>query len=503
MDYKNKYLKYKLKYLSLYKNLIGSASPDLNSIKYIINFLWMNKIPNTTQKYIIPFKITNYKTINYLRIDLPDFNILSNYINIIEWCKKNNEAKIYLWHDFPPESNIIIQNTEFLINSLASNSSLLELIKNIYKIYKLVDCVDRLFRDGVDKTDKLYEKEFDFMTNEKLNYLKIYYTYNESFNRINFTGKFKEDLEFIKSQLNYNSDNELITFTDSNQPTFLHNLEFHSVLELNIWNNPELKSKISLMDFGFSKDKMIIESEYLLPVYFRVDLVRLIILYELAESNKDSYIIYADLDTIPLDKELIFTQKSIDLLNDYGLVLPGGGLMVPYENSLHVLAGEENTCDPYMLKAIKMLIYFIFIKIYYCKQTQDFRDDKINNSNKSPINDPQNVYSDYKLLFNYFFALKDKVNVKTPYFEQKETGYIKLKNILATEENINKFDSYIKRFCKLNEGRRGDFIIQSVDLIGGREFFYSIHNKIPVNEDFSSVSPHGYSYSKKYLKKMI
>ena len=132
--------------------------------------------------------------------------------------------------------------------------------------------------------------------------------------------------------------------------------------DLLIWKEKEFED-VDMLD-NFVRNKLNTE-HYVLPVYFRVDLVRLIILLELATAYPDYYLIYSDLDTHALTKEQIFTEKTIELLNRFGLVLPPSDIgLVPYENSFHILAGKNVTNDKYMLDAIKlMLVYFNLYKI--------------------------------------------------------------------------------------------------------------------------------------------
>ncbi len=432
MNYKLKYLKYKSKYLNLsrkinLKNQYGSAIPDFDSIQYIINFLWMNRKPSYSEKYIIPLNLKTYEN----NIQLPNLDILCNYINVAEWCKINPTARIYLWYDLPNcslETNDIITNTQNLINYLNNNFEVCNLIKK---------CI---------------------------------------------SDPNKEDLENIKKYLPY--DLSTRQFIIPNDIPKISNLEFYSILELSIWNEPMFIETNILENFGFKADKNFTEKEtYILPVYFRVDLVRLIILLELAEKFPNYYLVYVDLDSKPIDKEFLFNQESINLLTEYGLVLPGGGkgpgVGFPYENSLHILAGKNVTNDTYMLDSIKkMLVYFNMFKIINSKNTK-----------KTLINNPQDIYGDYNLLFDYYFALKknyEKINLR---ILNKEFNHEELKNL-----NLSDIFIIAKNFVMINDGPKRVFSSQIIPGI------IILDEEFPIREDLKDISPHGYSYDKKYLK---
>ena len=122
-----------------------------------------------------------------------------------------------------------------------------------------------------------------------------------------------------------------------------------------------MKSNKYLIEyFGLTIDNKPIQINEL-PVYFKVDLIRLIILLQLVKKNPNQYAIYADFDTKPLSQKEIFTINTIKVLEKYGLVLPEGQLQ-EYENSFHILAGEKLTCDKYMRLSIdKILIEIQFL----------------------------------------------------------------------------------------------------------------------------------------------
>jgi hypothetical protein len=498
MDYKQKYLKYKNKYLDLLNKQsklpqlqTGSAIPDFENIKYIINFLWMNKTLPTMQNYIIPINVVDYDGTR-----LPDLSALSNYINIANWCRDNPEAQIYFWHEFAEEEPIIA-NTKKLICFFYSNPGLSKLIQDIYPIYNLVKVIDPFYWpsskiikflknpnlkfEGLDKYYKFKLSEKKYLSEKEEEEISKYIRISS----FEFTDKFREDLEQINQQIRFNESTQLIEIPSGLSE--IPNIQFHSILNLLIWKEKEFADVNMLDNFVINKSD---PEHYILPVYFRVDLVRLIILLELAKSHPDYYLIYGDVDSIALTKEKIFTKNVTDLLTEYGLVLPPSKIGVPYENSFHILAGQDVTNDKYMLDSIKlMLVYFNLYKIIYSIETDNFKDDIRNKTKNSLINDPENVYDDYRLLFNYYFARKDKISVKDYYGET-----IKPEELDSfTIKKSNLFADIIVNEIQLHPTKNSYF------LLGGQDQFSKIKSRIPVSQNLD-ISPHGYSYSKKYIK---
>ena len=143
--FKNKYLKYKNKYLALkggassddaindtIKSAINDAITNIEHItaekriKYEINFLWLNRNVSDarhTQKYIFPiskiydinFPNTNNFAARHFIINLEQ---IMRLIHIIEWNKLHPTIHINIWHDCSDE---MAENTIKLINDLNNN----------------------------------------------------------------------------------------------------------------------------------------------------------------------------------------------------------------------------------------------------------------------------------------------------------------------------------------------------------------------------------------------
>lgn len=137
-----------------------------------------------------------------------------------------------------------------------------------------------------------------------------------------------------------------------------------------------------------------------------------------------------------------------------------------------------------MLDSIKkMLVYFNLYKIIHSIKT----------GIKTLIDKPQNVYDDYQLMFLYYFLLKANKNIKVRplLFEKNELSFDELKNL-----NLEDINRLAKIIVDLNENKYSNN--------HSHKIFYNssfgIKKNYPIREDLSNVSPHGYSYDKKYLK---
>ena len=192
------------------------------------------------------------------------------------------------------------------------------------------------------------------------------------------------------------------------------------------------------------------------PVYFKVDFVRLVILLQQIENNPESYAIYADLDTKALEHDCLFTNESMELLETFGLVLPARSLD-SYENSFHILAGEEMTSDKYMRLSIeKILVEFNIYNI-------------INKFEPGS----QDVWNFYKDMFIFRRALNEGIGI------YRYGGTKRYKN------NILLHPNFIKKTAIKYRRMETDSTFK---------IFQRITTTYPVREDLKDISPHEGNY---------
>lgn len=243
----------------------------------------------------------------------------------------------------------------------------------------------------------------------------------------------------------------------------------------------KIKEKYLIEYFGLKIDDTV-SSNHNLPVYFRVDLVRLIILLQLIEKNPNSYAIYTDFDTISLYKEILFIKESMELLKNYGLVLPRGQLEI-YENSFHILAGENVTNDKYMRISIEKILV-------------EFNIQKILNNYK--VN-PQAVFGNYKDMFLFYFAIILNKSITFNYKPSFKSYFNLIHSKTLNKCYLLTLDiKFIgKLYTNLYYGltiRVGLNLFDFIDEQNHFEIEYSIR------DDLADISPHHYNYNKKYLK---
>ena len=483
MDYKLKYLKYKNKYIQLRNSnnlkLLKGGSGEI----YSINLLWLNRHVKTSymnQRYIFPFK-NILIDINSKKSQIIDIDTILYIINIIEWAMLNSTADINIWHD---SLQHMVDETNELIHKIY-NSDYTSLKLKFEIIQKIIDYKKKLLKVHKNK------KEIDNILADELTKQYLIITHLTDGNTtVEFAPFFIDIINELNLLITYNDQTKLITYNgiqkSGSLPTDvgkLHNLKYKSITILDRLKIPEKFTKnytihpeIPLIEhFGLQMNGSLSSFDSI-PVYFKVDLVRLIILLQLVKNNQDSYAIYADFDTTPLTKEQIFTEKSKDLLKKHGLVLPLHQVRI-YENSFHILAGDKISENNYMQISIeKILVEFNIQKILH--------DYKIGE---------QDIYNNYRdMLLFYSAIIFDKaITFLYPYmFEfysftadkkddlQKSDLLnldIKILGELFTNENSGPSDGYNK------------FLFDFSDM-GKFNIIY------PVSDDFADISPHKYTY---------
>jgi ankyrin repeat protein len=140
------------------------------------------------------------------------------------------------------------------------------------------------------------------------------------------------------------------------------------------------------------------------PVYFRVDLYRVVAAYnvlkEATEQNRRHYFAYADIDVTPMSKAELFdnaTQMDMDI---FGIVMARGGLNnLRFENSFQMWTNKK----PNLLKAAKAAI----IDTSIARAENILRGNNwaySRDGDTKPLE--QTVYSSYDSMFWYFYQLE-------------------------------------------------------------------------------------------------
>lgn len=466
--YFNKYIKYKNKYLELKnKNLIGGYQND-----YSINFLWLNKDVNiawNNQKYIFPIQHINITIENENEATNVVFVDFRKLFIIIGWIKKNPNSDINIWHDC---SEAMVYNT-------------LNLIKKMYNLTYSVE-------DIVMKFDKIDTIISEFQSRNRWQ--------NNRYVRFNDDEKQKEFLDLVtdlNSIIKLDKESGLfeVTVKFNDEENEITNSNFYQItkverLMVKINDNDYLIDYYGLSNNGHGPSGY--QNKF--PIYFKVDLIRVMILIQLVKLNPNKYAIYADLDTTPLDQNEMFTDKSIRILQKYGLALPRCQKH-NFENSFHILAGKNLTCDKFMINSLeKIIIEFNIMKVI----------------NGYGYIQPETIFVDYRDMFKYYFAIiLDKSirfknsNIFSEWFRSDirehfyDIDYDKYRNLynkkLLNKELLLNLDiSKIYQFYTNTSDKKDILFEENLDDPLVKDY--------PVIDEWEKISPHGYEYNKKYIK---
>lgn len=155
-------------------------------------------------------------------------------------------------------------------------------------------------------------------------------------------------------------------------------------------------------DLPFVQNNIEIFSDKL-PVYFRVDLLRLIVsLHLLSQSNQPAYLVYADADVEPIAQEELLDKDTLENLKKYGIVVAedetwGFG----FENGFHILSNQK----PNLVYAIQRTL--IELNTLRAQNALQGKFKHMYRPEVSPVSGiTQVVYHSYPLMLLYFFQLE-------------------------------------------------------------------------------------------------
>lgn len=140
------------------------------------------------------------------------------------------------------------------------------------------------------------------------------------------------------------------------------------------------------------------------PVYFRVDLYRVVAAYnvlkEATEQNRRHYFVYADIDVTPMSKAELFDNATQMDMDTFGIVMARGGLHnLRFENSFQMWTNKR----PNLLKAAKAAI----IDTNIARAENILRGNHwayLRSGDTTPLEEI--VYSSYQSMFSYFYQLE-------------------------------------------------------------------------------------------------
>ena len=140
-----------------------------------------------------------------------------------------------------------------------------------------------------------------------------------------------------------------------------------------------------------------------MPVYFRADLARALVLDAMIKDNPHQYSIYSDLDIKPLAKYRLFDKATLENLKKYGLVMAAHKTYY-IENGFQIMSNHQ----PNLIKAHKTAIIDVNIaRAHNAINDTACLSDRDRKYGMTPLNTiGQEVYNSYQPMFEYFYTLE-------------------------------------------------------------------------------------------------
>jgi len=203
------------------------------------------------------------------------------------------------------------------------------------------------------------------------------------------------------------SDAEIIISYDSffSNEKALERIKSDILLKMECMTEKPALSFLDIRDLELIKKNAVVFSDAL-PIYFRVDLLRVIVAYYLALLNPKRLIGYTDFNVPAHSKEELLDQSTLDKLKLYGLVLAqnkAGDFNNPYENGFFIMDPENKE----MMQAIKFGLIDINIARGYEFLDRGFttKEHKSLGSALCKSKFPEILWISYRSTFSYYLYL--------------------------------------------------------------------------------------------------
>ncbi len=167
----------------------------------------------------------------------------------------------------------------------------------------------------------------------------------------------------------------------------------------------------------------VFESE--IPIYFRIDLARVIMIENALENDHNNYLVYSDLDIKPKNKKLLFNKDTLQKIDQFGFVLAKSNNKAGFENGFQIFKYQPNL----VLALNKVLIEeSVAIAKNFLKNMKKGQELLLQKARLQ-----ETVFELYPKMFDYFYELESKSckNPKKPAFPTK---YIKMPT--STSQNF-------------------------------------------------------------------
>jgi hypothetical protein len=153
-----------------------------------------------------------------------------------------------------------------------------------------------------------------------------------------------------------------------------------------------------------------------MPVYFRVDLLRVCAAIHTVSIPQPTYFVYADIDMQPLSRQELFDAATLQKLRQYGIVMAHSAFS-RFENGFQIISNQNS----HLLQALKIAILELNInRGFYSLEVEEKFFNRPQESKMKQLQ--QCVYDSYTNMFKYLYHLEG-LGTLTTHAGQKPYDY--------------------------------------------------------------------------------
>lgn len=158
-------------------------------------------------------------------------------------------------------------------------------------------------------------------------------------------------------------------------------------------------------------------SDSRVPVYFRADLARAIVLHDKASEGENDNVVYADIDMPAQTQEKLFDSETQEKLDRYGMVM--AKYNDGFENGFQIVRGKNTD----VLHAMKHALIDV-----NAQRANNAREGKFYTVNNRQPNGPfeplaEAVFSSYQDMFAYLYHRKGLGKMRVEYYGKDSEVY--------------------------------------------------------------------------------
>lgn len=154
-----------------------------------------------------------------------------------------------------------------------------------------------------------------------------------------------------------------------------------------------------------------------IPIYFRVDLIKIIITIASLKKDPQLCFVYTDFDIKPICRRKLFDRKTCRLLKKYNFILAKSNNRFGFENGFQIFNYQEN-----LILALEQALVQTSIK-----QAHNFIIKLIGQQDPASINNlkierahfQETVFREYPNMLIHFYTLESKIDPKQIFYGLK------------------------------------------------------------------------------------